>query len=160
MAWTAGEQFPPPSGLLAAFYLSCPLRLAGTAGCTRSFFYSLSPPRPPAATSPLFPREWGGWALTGIWFLNKTKTGSVTRASSDRLMEPLFVKLALRDRVLGCWRVGGTRQEDGEGLGRAGTDCLSSFPSWAAESPLYSTGAFLLHVSRGQRKYSITPRVI
>lgn len=91
----------------------------------------------PCCHFPLFPREWGGWALTGICFLNKTKTGSVTRASSDRLMEPLFAKLALRDRVPGYWRVGGTRQEDGEGLARAGTDCLSSFASWAAESLLY-----------------------
>lgn len=55
VAWRTGDQFPSPSGLIAASYLSCPPVLAGTAGCTRSFFYSRSARRPPAATSPYPP---------------------------------------------------------------------------------------------------------
>lgn len=126
VAWRAGEQFPSPSGLLAASYLSFPALRARAAGCTRSFFYSLSQRRPPAAISLCSP----GVGRIGICFLNKTKTGSVTRASSDRLQD-----LSSRSWPSGTvlLDVLGAREEDGEGSAGAGAGCLNSFASGAAE---------------------------
>lgn len=46
-------------------------------------------------------------ALLGICFLNKTKTSSVTRASSDRLLDPLFASWPLGTVLLAVWGVGG-----------------------------------------------------
>lgn len=59
--------------------------------------FSLSTPAP-CCRLPLFPGGREAW-LCSESVLNKTKTGSVTRTSSDRLLGPLLAELALRDRA-------------------------------------------------------------
>lgn len=69
--------------------------------------FSLSTPAP-CCQLPLFPGGREAW-LCSESVLNKTKTGSVTRTSSDRLLGPLLAELALGDRAPECR--GGARGE-------------------------------------------------
>lgn len=71
-------------------------------------------------------------ALIGICFLKKTKTGSITRSSSDRLLDPLLPKLALLAVLLD---VLGAREEDSEGSGKTGISYQNRFESREAEPP-------------------------
>lgn len=151
-----------PAGLTAASYLPFPsLRswLARQVVLGHSFILALH--AAPLLPLSLFPGGRGGLALLGICFLNKTKTSSVTRASSDRLLDLLFASWPLGTVLLAVWGGGDRdREEDGEGSAGAGTDCPSSVASRTAEPPPSpcSSWAFLFHVNKGQRKYSETPR--
>lgn len=79
-------------------------------------------------------------ALIGICFFKKTKTGSITRSSSDRLLNPLLAKLALLAVLLD---VLGAR-EDSEGSGKTGISYQNRFESRAAEPPrLFQLGIFI-----------------
>lgn len=161
--WGGGvpdTSFPSPSGLIAGAYLCLPQLLACTTGCTRPFFYSRSPCRPPAARLPLFPggrgvgvgRE-GRLALIGICVLNnKTETGWATRTSSVTalLVDPFVAQLALGDRAAGgC---------EGARGGQPGLAPGSA--SRAAGPPRLLHWGILIRARRGQRKCSPAPRGI
>lgn len=81
-----------------------------------------------------FPYSPGRGRLVSVWnlFLNKTGTGSVVRAPSDRLLDPLSAKLALGDRAAG--RFGGAAGEEARGGFCGG--CPSSFSSGGPRAPL------------------------
>ncbi|XP_047423089.1 uncharacterized protein LOC124994858 [Sciurus carolinensis] len=111
--------------------------------------FSLSTPAP-CCQLPLFP---GGREarLCAESVLNKTKTGSVTRTSSDRLRGPSRAELALGDRA--PERRGGARGvgEALRGSGRAGPAALCA----GQPAPLAPLGRFY-SVGKGQKMFHNT----
>lgn len=146
VAWRAGGQCPPEPSRAGAGPppLTYPSLAAGARGRLSSAILLSSRSSP--APCRHFPYSPGRGRLVSVWnlFLNKTGTGSVLRAPSGSSL-----------REAGPWGPGSGPFWGGRGRRSAGR-VLRGPPS-----PLScSSWAILLHVSKGRRKYSNTPRGI